>query len=121
MARLEHRCTNPAVIWDIITDTRIWYRDNGAKKWDWSLPVNFISFKTHVLLEDMFVQMLVIFVHFCIFMSHFLFDLWSPLIINEFDPAGLCPKQDPDIYFKCDLLCVFEMSVTPVSCALFLP
>lgn len=68
-------------------------------------------------------QMFVIFLHFCIFMSHFLFDLWLPLIINfrDFDRVGFCPKQDPDIYFKFDLLCVFEMSVTPVSCPIFFP
>lgn len=66
-------------------------------------------------------QMFVIFLRFCISMSHFLFDLCLPLIINEFDHMGLCPKEDPDIYFKFDLLCVFEMSVTPVSFTLFLP
>lgn len=41
------------------------------------------------------------------------------MITNEF--VELCPKQDPDIYFKLDLLCVCEMSVTPVSSTLFLP
>lgn len=52
-------------------------------------------------------------------MSHFLFDLRFPPIINEIDQLGLCPKLDPDIYFKFDLLCVFEMSATSVCCALF--
>lgn len=62
----------------------------------------------------MFVQMFVI-------ILHFLFDVCLPAITNGFDHVGLCPKLYPDIYLKFDLLCVFEMPVTPVPCALFPP